>query len=348
MKNSSELLYSIALNLLENSPLQIRKYIDAFGSPKSALNNYCGGKFSKVEIESALNRAKAELESAHSKDIAILCESSPSYPKLLREIPDRPIVLYVKGKLPDAPSIAIVGSRKADAYCMSTSEKISKELSEAGFAIISGLAYGVDAAAHKSSVASKGKTVAVLGSGLCDIYPREHQLLAKKIIECDGAIVSEFALLAGPERQNFPKRNRIIAGISLGVIVVAAAKRSGALITARLAMEYNRNVWAVPHRFGDELGEGVIGLMRDGATVISKSSDILEDLALQMDISSFKKTAPNSKDEVLTSINADGSTLDEIALKTGLERKILYQRILQLELEGKIISIPGGLYRLTC
>lgn len=207
---------------------------------------------------------------------------SESYPKLLKNIYDAPLKLYTLGNIEilNQIGIAIVGSRKATEYGKKVAIKMSKELSEHGINIISGLALGIDTYAHKGNILadSSGKTIAVLGSGLDEIYPKQNIGLARNIVQSGGCIISEYPVGTKPEKKNFPQRNRIISGLSSGVLVVEASKKSGALITADFALEQGKDVFAVPGNITSLMSEGCNMLIRDGAKIIRSSGDILEEI----------------------------------------------------------------------
>jgi DNA processing protein len=211
--------------------------------------------------------------------IDILTEADPAYPRMLAEIHDPPSILFVRGRLiaDDALAVAIVGSRHATHYGLSQAEQLAGSLARAGLTIVSGLARGIDAAAHRGALAAGGRTVAVLGSGLLNIYPPEHEALADEVA-ANGAIVSEAPPHSPPLAGAFPQRNRIISGLSLGVIVVEASTQSGALISARHAMEQGREVFAVPGRIDNRLARGCHRLIRDGAKLVETVDDVLEEL----------------------------------------------------------------------
>ena len=216
-------------------------------------------------------------------EIQTLPRSNAGYPKLLREIHDPPPILYVKGTLlpEDEAAVAIVGTRAATPYGLSVAERLAEELARCGITVVSGLAEGIDAAAHEGALKAGGRTIAVVGHGLSRIYPSHHEELAERIAR-SGCIISEFPMEEKPNPWNFPKRNRIISGLSLGVVVVEAPVKSGALITAREAMEQGREVFAVPGPISSQKSEGTHALLKDGAKLVSKVEDILEELAPQL------------------------------------------------------------------
>jgi DNA processing protein len=222
--------------------------------------------------------AAAEIERALRQGCRLVTLTDPDFPLLLREIPDPPPFLYVRGDLAGCPRpIAVVGSRNATAYGVETTHRICKDLAGLGFTVVSGMALGIDAAAHEGALSGQGRTVAVLGSGLDNIYPPQHRRLAERIAG-SGAVISEFPLQAGPEAHHFPVRNRIISGMSLGTVVVEATKDSGSLITARLAAEQNREVFAVTGSIQSFKSMGTHTLIKEGATLVENVQDIVAEL----------------------------------------------------------------------
>lgn len=222
----------------------------------------------------------AEIAAAEAHGVRIICRADDDYPRGLKHIPDAPIVLYVKGELrpTDAIAVAVVGSRRCTIYGSEQARRFGELLAGAGFTVISGLARGIDAFAHHGAVDAGGRSIAVMGRGLTEIYPHENRALAQKLLE-HGAWISELPMQADVRAENFPGRNRIIAGMSLGTLIIEAAQRSGALITARLASEYNREVFAVPGRVQDVMSLGTNALIRDGAAKLTTClEDILDEL----------------------------------------------------------------------
>ncbi len=343
------LVDAVALSILAPSPVALRRWLDADGSPSAVLASRARGAVAAKERDAAVTKARREIESCAKSGVSLVTEENDDYPALLREIPDRPVVLYRRGRIDERCPVGVVGARKADAYGLRTAESFARDLAAAGCNVVSGLAYGIDAAAHRGALAAGGPTTAVLGSGLGSVYPRENRSLADSIVASGGAVMSEFPLDAGPARWTFPRRNRIIAGMTRGVLVVEAAARSGALITARLAVEYDRLVWAAPNRVGEELGEGVTALLRDGATAVGSARDLLEDLAPILSTPRSRSAAPAAApaDPMLAAIAPDGSTVAEIAARSGVASSELHARLLRLELAGRIAALPGGIYRLT-
>jgi DNA processing protein len=271
-------------------PLSFTRLISYFGNAQKALDANAtqlaqvprfGGKLADAIVRARDQVAlDEEIETAAAHGVRIVCRDDPDYPPGLRQIPDAPIVLYIKGEYrqTDTLGLAVVGSRRCTIYGSEQARRFGELLAGAGFTVVSGLARGIDSFAHHGAIEAGGRVIAVLGSGLTSIYPPENQALAQKVLE-NGAWFCELPMKASVRRENFPSRNRIIAGMSLGTLVVEAAARSGALITARLASDYNREVFAVPGRLQEPMAEGVNALIRDGiAKLVTDLDDILSDL----------------------------------------------------------------------
>ncbi len=242
--------------------------------PKSVIQNL-------VQVRKQLD-PENYVHSLIKRGIKWVTISDNDYPKLLKQLYDPPVVLYYKGEIlpSDERSIAIVGTRQITSYGRFVTEKFTKELVDYGFTIVSGLARGVDTQAHLATIKNNGRTVAVFGGGLNNIYPPENSRLAEEIINGFGAVISEFPPDASSLPGNFPMRNRIISGLSLGVVVAEAALNSGSLITAKLALEQGREVFAIPGPINSALSQGPIGLIREGAKIVSETSDILIELGV--------------------------------------------------------------------
>jgi DNA processing protein len=296
---------------------------------------------------------KRELAQVDQKKIKVTTLTDPAYPALLREIPDPPPYLYVSGNLDGSPrNIAVVGSRNATEYGISTTQKLCADLSAFGITIISGMAVGIDTAAHHGALAGRGKTIAVLGSGLNNIYPSENIKLFKRISE-SGAVISEFALDTEPEAHNFPIRNRIISGMSLGTVVVEATRKSGSLITARLAVDQNREVFAVPGSIQSFKSTGTHTLIKQGAKLVENAQDVLEELSAFIDAPKLiKHQDPNRTAQNLSLMTPDELAvyklispypehIDTIVRKTTIEPGKLLSILLQLELNGMVKQLPG-------
>jgi len=263
--------------------IQFGDAIQALEAPTASLQTVPGiGREKSESIARGRDSAAVEEEIAAAGEhgVRILCRADPDYPPGLKHIPDAPIILYVKGDLQptDAVSVAIVGSRRCTIYGSEQARRFGELLAGAGFTVVSGLARGIDAFSHHGAIEAGGRSVAVMGCGLTDIYPPENRALADKLLE-SGAWISELPMRGQVRAENFPSRNRIIAGITLGTLVVEASQRSGALITARLASEYNREVFAIPGRVQDPMSMGTNGLIRDGSAKLTMClEDILDEL----------------------------------------------------------------------
>ena len=282
--------------------------------------------------------------------------SDDGYPVQLREVPDGPDPLYVRGVLrrEDALAVAVVGSRRASDYGLGMAEELGRELASRGVTIVSGLARGIDGAAHRGAMRAGGRTVAVLGSGADVIYPPEHRGLAARIAEC-GAVVSPFAPGTPPLAYHFPIRNRVIAGMALGVVVVEAADKSGALITAGLAAELGREVMAVPGRVTSATSRGTHGLIRDGATLVQGWEDVIAQLPARWreclrpvaatgpvaDAGREAEPAGPGTDVVLSVIGEEAVTMDTVIERSGIGAGRAAALLLELELDGRVRQIEG-------
>lgn len=296
----------------------------------------------------ALERAHQALEARPNVGLETIPFGDSRYPALLACIPDPPPVLWIRGvpRCFEAPAVAVVGSRAASPYALQVGRRIAAELADRGIVVVSGLARGVDSAAHEGCLEAGGPTVAVIGSGHDRLYPREHQALADRI-SAKGLVVSELAPGAKPLAEHFPLRNRIISGISLAVVVVEASEKSGSLITAACALRQGRDVMAVPGSVLTGRNRGSHALLKDGAKVVESAVDILEDMAW---MSCAPRSGGNSKgsskslnDDPLLSKMDIGETyrLDELVEATGISASKLLPRLMELELLG-LIEAPGG------
>lgn len=288
----------------------------------------------------------------------LLTLGDPDYPTALLHTADPPLLLHALGRLErlQAPCVAIVGSRHATAQGLDLARDFARSLAQAGVCVVSGLALGIDGAAHEGALAAGGATVAVVGTGLDRVYPARHKALAHRISE-QGLLLSEFPLGSPPRSEHFPSRNRIIAGLSLGTLVVEAALRSGSLITARLAGEMGREVWAIPGSVLSAQARGCHQLIRDGAALVETPEELLEALrTLQGGVlprpaqpgpaepaASATPTAAPPEDALLAAMGHDPLTLDSLVARTGWPVDQLQARLLTLELDGQIARLPGGL-----
>jgi len=343
-----------------------KRLIDHFKSPEMVLNA-TGEELFRVEgmtkrVVAAVQhhnpsaRLQQELDRVYQKGFQLVTMLDPSYPPLLREIPDPPPYLYVYGNLEGNKSnIAMVGSRHATAYGLTTTRRLGEDLAQLGITVVSGMARGIDTAAHDGALMGKGKTIAVLGCGLDRVYPAENVKLYHRISEM-GAVVSEFALGAKPDAHHFPMRNRIISGMSLGTVVVEASKKSGSLITARLAAEQNREVYAVPGSVQSFKSAGTHTLIKQGAKLVEHAQDIIEELApFAPFIQAQNLHGQKDTTEIETALSPDEAAvyhalepypvhIDDLARKTGLEPGKLSSILLQLELKGFVQQQPGKLF----
>ncbi|OGQ90391.1 MAG: DNA protecting protein DprA [Desulfobacula sp. RIFOXYA12_FULL_46_16] len=349
-----------------------KKLIDRFQSPETVLTA------SKAEFESIgkistktlygllhhklfMEQAKIELEQIFKNHIHIVTLNDAFYPVLLKQIQDPPPFLTYYGTLDnESPCVSIVGSRTATSYGLSTSENLSFKLASKGFQIVSGLARGIDAMAHKGALRAKGKTIAVLGSGLKKIYPKENESLFHEIAET-GTIFSEFKVNADPIPGHFPVRNRIIAGLSCGSIVVEAAKRSGSLITARLASEYNREVFAVPGSIKSKKSEGTHSLLKQGAKLVETEMDIIDEfhhfihkkketlsqVPLESSESGSYPGRIQDRPRILNFLEPYPVHIDIIIEKSGMKSSEVASQLLDLELEGLVNRHQGNCYSIS-
>jgi DNA processing protein len=352
----------IALNMLPTvGPVRLRKLLEVFHEPQQVLAAK-RDQLRKVEgighdvadqissWESIVDLA-AELKRIREFGAAVITQESPSYPKPLREIHAPPIVLYVWGELQDRDhhAIGIIGARRTTHYGMESAKKLAYQIAYAGLTVISGLARGIDSAAHQGALAAKGRTIAVIGSGLSKLYPPENQALADKIRNGNGAIVSEFSMEIEPDRQTFPMRNRIISGWSHGVLVVEAGLNSGALITASQALEQGRSVYAVPGHINAPSAMGSNRLIQQGAKLVMSASDILDDLQILLPETkpspeaAARPVPPLSDDErrVFDAIDSSETPIDRIAAKSDLPSATVSSTLLRLELKHLVKQLPG-------
>ncbi|HAU5565109.1 TPA: DNA-protecting protein DprA [Serratia fonticola] len=280
------------------------------------------------------------------------------YPGHLAEISQRPSLLYVAGHLSvlQTPQLAVVGSRHCSHYGKEWGTWFTQQLALSGLTITSGLARGIDGVAHRAALDASGKTIAVLGSGLQHIYPKSHQSLAQAIMDNEGALVSEFPLDMAPHAVNFPRRNRIISGLSQGVLVVEASLKSGSLVTARCALEQNRNVYALPGALGNDGSEGTHWLIQQGALLVAHPNNILEDLHSNLQwlpattsetiYSQDSDDVPLPFASVLANVGDEVTPVDVVAERAGQPVPVIAAQLLELELAGWIAAVPGGYVRL--
>lgn len=288
----------------------------------------------------------------------ILTLDSDQYPSQLAECADKPLILYVKGDIRclTYPQIAIVGSRDCSYYGRHWAEYFAQSLSASGVTVTSGLAYGIDGVAHRATLKEESPTIAVLGSGLERIYPQQHTGLAAKIVSNGGALVSEFSLHTPPLARHFPQRNRIISGLSYGVLVIEATLKSGSLITTRYALEQNRTIYALPGSLGKPESEGCHWLIRQGAVLVTEVEDVLIDLqncypnhfftVKKEIISTDEPSAALPFASVLANVGDEVTSVDVVAERCNQPLAVIYAALIELELAGLVVTVPGGYVRI--
>jgi DNA processing protein len=349
-KADSETAYWLAISRVPYiGPARIERLLQTFGSlsvawsaPQDELRAALEPR-SLSELLAARSRIdpESELERLKRSGIRAVHPGHRSYPRLLAEISGRPSVLYVRGELASADdsSVAIVGTRRATPYGRQAAERIAAELAQAGVTVVSGLARGVDAAAHRAALEAGGRTIAVLGSGPDVIYPAEHRRLAEQILEA-GAILSELPPGAKPDAQNFPARNRIVSGMTLGTLIIEAPSRSGALITATFAADQGREVFVIPGSIFAHTAEGTNALLRDGARLVRDGADILEDLGLAGGSGPILTPTQLSLDEnerrLLGALGKEARHIDELAEEAELPAGAVSALLLTMELKGLV------------
>lgn len=356
----------VALNLLPKiGPVRVRRLLEAFGAaeailgaPKDRLMRVDGiGPETAAILHRWQDHADpaAEIRQAAERGIAIITGDDEDYPAPLRDAYDPPLLLYVWGKLEarDRHAIGIVGSRRETHYGRQAARKLSFQLAQAGFTIISGLARGIDTSAHEAAVAANGRTIAVLGSGLGQLYPPENLALAEKIADGRGAVVSEFPLATPPDKQTFPMRNRIVAAWSRAILVVECPLWSGSLITANLASEYGKPIFAVPGPIDKPTSAGCNQLIRDGATLVADASHLLDDLGelpfarTATPAADAPAAAPELADEeaaVFAAVGSDETPMDLIIERCGLPAHVVTATLMKLEMKRLVRALPGFRY----
>jgi len=363
----------LRLHLTEGvGPITLRRLIERFGDARAVLSASTDA-LRMVErvgrtIARAIRRAASSDESSREIDLAaehgvrIICPEDEEYPPLLKHTPDGPICLNVKGRLQrqDGVSLAIVGSRKPTHYGQEQARQFAEDLARMDMTIVSGLAYGVDACAHHGALAASGRTVAVLGNGLCDIYPPLHRELAD-LIAASGAVVSELPMETQPEGTNFPRRNRIIAGMTLGSLIVEGGERSGAMITARLANEYNREVFALPGRSDSLMSRGPNLLIREGmARLVTCTADILDELGevgrvlrgpgstepagADPPAATFTPALSENERSTLDALDIEPVPIEMIVDVAGLSAAEVAAALTTLQLKRQVKQLPGSVF----
>jgi DNA processing protein len=349
----------VALNMIpQMGPVRLRRLLERFGSAENILL----ARTDQLSAVDGIGRAladnitrwqefadpAAELKKAADLGAHVITAQDDEYPSALREIHDPPIVLYVRGHLTerDRHTVAVVGSRKCSHYATECAKKLSFQMAYAGLTVVSGLARGIDTAAHQGALAAKGRTIAVIGSGLGELYPPENAELAERIAS-SGAVVSEFSIDTKPDRQTFPIRNRIVTGMSFGVLVVEAGANSGALISANMAAEQGRTLYAVPGRIDSPAALGSNRLIQQGAKLVISVDDILDDLPLvfknRPDLPVAAPVADLTPDQqkILDALGTDETALDSVIATSGLTAAAVSSTLLALEMRRLVKQLPG-------
>lgn len=327
----------MALNMAGVGYIRFKELMERFGSPEKILT----AKGIKTR-----ERIKKEWSLIKKHKAGVISIFDEGYPENLKTIHSPPIILYVKGKIipEDKFSVALVGSRRATIYGLEVCKRLAGGLASMGIVIVSGLARGIDSAAHRGALEASGRTIAVLGSGLNVIYPAENKRLADEIIS-SGALLSEFPMDMAPLKQNFPIRNRVISGLSLGAVIVEAAKQSGALITASFALEQGREVFAVPGKAGASASMGTHGLIKRGAKLVDSVEDIIEELNLELkEINKDAKPQmklDGAKKKIYDILSDEPVHIDNIIQRINLPPHEVSRLLLELELEKFIKELPG-------
>jgi DNA processing protein len=343
-----------------------RKLLAAFGSPAAVLQAGAAARRHVVEPAAAdalddLPAGLSDLLETTRRWLAsspteaprrIVTLGDPHYPAALLQTADPPLMLYAEGRIEllAAPCVAIVGSRQATIQGLANAKAFAQALSEAGMTVVSGLAQGIDGAAHVGALQGLSSTIAVVGTGLDQVFPKRHAALAKRIA-AEGLMLSEYALGMPPLPHNFPQRNRIITGLSRGTLVVEAALQSGSLISARLASEAGREVFAIPGSIHSPQSRGCHGLIKQGAKLVESAADVLEEFQLQQrgvpgataDVGVDSGSIPD--DAVMAALGFEPVTLDALVARTGWSAQQLNIRLLELELEGRVSRLPGQLFQ---
>src|SRR3989344_4117733 len=362
MENMEYLLALHSVNGL--GPVRLKALLQYFKDPKEAWETN-PQEFLKVGIPQNVvelfkeTRKKLDPEKyvgdIKKSGISWITSFDENYPKLLKEIYDPPTILFYKGEIKDSDkkAIAVVGTRKMTSYGKLVTEKITKELVGFGVTVVSGLARGVDTESHRCAISANGRTLAVLGGGLKNVFPPENIELAKKISSGFGAIISEFPPSHLSLPGNFPARNRIISGLSKGVLVTEAAEDSGSLITARLALEQGRDVFAVPGPITSDLSKGPSVLLKDGAKLVTSAEEILEELGWeQSQMARVKsqvdlKLTDNEK-RILESLENENKHIDDLCRELNLSAAIISASLIKMEIVGLIKNLGGGSYLKIC
>lgn len=356
----SNLRYWVAFNLVKGiGPAKLQALLDYFGSVEAAWGA-TQAELRAIGIDSRAiksfetTRARldldTELRNVEKSGVDVLCWESENYPNYLRNVPNAPPVIYVKGDIlpTDKWAVAIVGTRRLTAYGQQMTREITAGLVNHGVTIVSGLARGIDSIAHKTAVDLGGRTLAVMGSGMNHVYPAENRQLAKAIANGNGAVISEFGIDVKPEGKNFPPRNRVIAGLSLGTIVIEAGAKSGALITTSYAREQGREVYALPGPVTNVASVGPNRLIQEGAKLITCADDVLQDLNLQKapQQQAVQMMLPESAEEaaIVPHLKREPVHVDELSRLSGLPAAQVSSTLTLMELKGAVQQVGGMNY----
>jgi DNA processing protein len=362
--SEAEVIASIGLSLLPGiGPRTIRRWLEQVGSAEAAwrmLPALLGTRADAAEVLTARRALEPEnvLARARSTGMRVVACRDAVYPARLREIPDPPVALFVRGEIDAAPAVAIVGSRRATAYGRAAAERLATDLVLAGLDVISGLARGIDAVAHQAALDAGGRTIAVLGCGADVVYPREHRRLAEAI-GSSGALVSEFAPGTPPLPGHFPRRNRLISGLALGVVVVEGAEDSGALVTVDYALDQGREVFAVPGSIFSPKSRAPHDLLRQGARIVESAEDVLQELRISS--TGLRETpvvpqrampAPpgilrDDEARLLALLDGGPKPLDELIDESTLPAARVAALVTMLEVRGLIQTLPGQMVMRT-
>jgi len=359
----------LRLHLADNvGPLTLNRLLEHFGgvdavleASEAALQQVAGigtGTAREIFRKCRSDDADRQIERAERAGIRIICREDEMYPRLLRQIPDPPVCLYVRGQLlpEDDFAVAVVGSRRSTTYGQEQARRFGYLLAQNGLTVVSGMAMGIDSCAHRGALSAGGRTVAVLGSGLLNVYPPRNRDLLEQIVE-SGAAISELPLDASPDASNFPRRNRIIAGMSYGVLVVEGHSRSGSLITARYAAEYDREVFAIPGRIDVPNHDGPNRLIRDQhAKLVMSLEDILEELHFGDALKPHLRPDPAqpqprpvgnlspAERAICSVLGPEAISLDQVCELTGLSAAEAASSLTMLQLKGVVRRVPGNLF----
>lgn len=371
--STAYLLEWVALLLTPGlGPTKARTVVEHFGTPENVFTaaltaleetGMRAASAQSIATGKSMELAREEVARASSAGVLLISIDDPAYPPRLKEIYDPPLILYVRGQAEELrkPGIAMVGTRHPTPYGSGMAERLGCDLAAQGLVIISGMARGIDTASHRGAISAKGKTVAVFGTGVDVIYPKENSRLSEQILSFGGALISEFPLGTFAAPQNFPIRNRIISGMSLGVLVVEAAEYSGTRITARMALEQNRDVFAVPGNVINKNSWGPNTLIKQGAKLVATWEDVWEELptdvrlTLAPTLSRESSNAPSAslfpddglpphEKRILSLLKADEAThIDELIekLESQMSSSELFAALFELELSGKVRQMPG-------